>query len=93
MAKWRRILLKIGQVAAWQGVQLGSFGKSQFGECGRRRLGGVGVVERQVSGNGTRFVWYALGAPGIAWAGVPGGEWVSVDGRWCCHTLLITYGI
>jgi hypothetical protein len=53
---------------------MGSFGKSQFGECRRRRLGGVGVVERQVSGNGTRFVWYARGAPGMAWVGVPGGE-------------------
>ena len=31
-----------------------------------RRLGRVAVAERQVSGNGTRFVWYARGAVGTA---------------------------
>ena len=53
----------------------------------------MGVAGRQVSGNGTRFVWYAGGATGPARVGVLGGEGVSDDGRWCCHTLLIAYGI
>jgi hypothetical protein len=59
-------------------------------------MGGFGAgtqAERQVFGNGTRFVWDARGTPGLAWVGAPGGEGVSGDGRWCCHTLLIAYGI
>jgi hypothetical protein len=68
----------------------------QICSCTRGRFGGEEVAERQVSGNGTRFVWYTRGVPGLAWVGVPGGEGVSVDGRWCSHILPIlpiAYGI
>jgi hypothetical protein len=57
-------------------------------------LRGGSAAEWQVSGNGTRFVWYArwMRGPGVVRGAGKAGRLFGVSRPLCFHTSLIAYG-